>query len=254
VSKGQQVSPNARLAYVTPANQFPLGVAMSANRRIELLNWAVQAGAWLIEDEYDAEYRYSGKPLASLHSLDQSGSVIYVGTFTKMLFNAIRLGFMVVPERLVHTIEIARSFVDCHPATLEQAVLAQFITDGHFGHHVQKMRSIYSERLKILRDASADRLSEFLDIENAAAGIRTIGWLKHEGSDQQIAQRASHAGLEIVPLSSFAGQHKQRPGLVLGFAACDENELKRGVAVLHKLLASMPRPARPDSPMVFPPD
>ena len=115
VEAARKRSPQAKLVYVTPANQFPLGVTMSADRRMELLEWAVSVGAWVVEDEYDAEYRYYGRPVAALQSLDRSGSVIYVGTFTKMLFNGLRMGFLVVPERLAGAFEAARSLVDRHP-------------------------------------------------------------------------------------------------------------------------------------------
>src|SRR6202000_916456 len=158
-------SPSARVAYVTPANQFPLGTAMSAERRVDLLSWAVRAGAWIIEDEYDAEYRYSGKPIASLHSLDRSGSVIYVGTFTKMLFNALRIGFIVVPERLIEAFRVARSFLDRHAPTLDQAVLTEFINEGHLGHPVRKMRQLYAERSQLLADEANKRLSGLLDVQ-----------------------------------------------------------------------------------------
>jgi GntR family transcriptional regulator/MocR family aminotransferase len=144
VGKGIELAPRARVAYVTPANQFPLGTVMSAKRRVELLGWAIRSGAWIIEDEYDAEYRYFGKPVASLHSMDTSGSVLYVGTFTKMLFNALRLGFVVLPERLVETFERARSYMDRHPATLDQAVLAEFISEGHVTSAITSARCVRS--------------------------------------------------------------------------------------------------------------
>lgn len=239
VGKGVELAPNARVAYVTPANQFPLGSVMSAKRRVELLAWAVRSGAWVIEDEYDAEYRYFGKPLASLHSVDTSGSVLYVGTFTKMLFNALRLGYVVLPERLVETFERARSFIDRHPATLDQAVLAEFISEGHFGNHVRKMRQVYSERLQVLTTAASGRLAESLRVEEAAAGMRTVAWIKPRLSDRAVAERAARLGLEVVPVSTFTAQYTQRPALILGFAGCNASEIKRGVSVLEKLFRSL---------------
>ena len=143
---------------------------MSAERRVELLSWATRAGAWIIEDEYDAAYRYSGKPIGHC-SLDKSGSVIYVGTFTKMLFNALRIGFIVVPERLVEAFRIARSFIDRHAPTLDQAVLTEFINEGHFGHHVRKMRQIYSYRSQLLTEEANRRLAGLLDVEHAESGM-----------------------------------------------------------------------------------
>jgi GntR family transcriptional regulator/MocR family aminotransferase len=239
VGRGIDLAPHARVAYVTPANQFPLGTVMSAQRRVELLAWAVRSGAWVIEDEYDAEYRYFGKPVASLHSVDRSGSVLYVGTFTKMLFNALRLGFVVLPERLVEAFERARSFMDRHPATLDQAVLAEFISEGHFGNHVRKMRQVYAERLQILSEASASRLAAFLAVENAPAGMRTVAWIKPKLSGRIVAERAAKLGLEVVPVSVFTAKYTQKPALILGFGGCNASEIKRGVSVLETVFRSV---------------
>jgi GntR family transcriptional regulator/MocR family aminotransferase len=236
VAAARKLAPRARLAYVTPANQFPLGVTMSADRRMELLNWAVSAGAWIVEDEYDAEYRYFGRPIAALQSLDRSGSVIYVGTFTKMLFNALRLGFVVVPERLVNAFEAGRSVVDRHAPTLDQAILAEFITEGHFGHHVRRMRQTYSERMAVLLDASRKELAGLLEVTDAAAGMRTIAWLETRMSDHVAAQRAQSLGLELTALSTLTMKHFHKPALILGFAGCNPGELRRGVSVLATAL------------------
>jgi GntR family transcriptional regulator/MocR family aminotransferase len=237
VARGMKSSPAARVVYVTPANQFPLCTAMSAERRVELLSWAARAGAWIIEDEYDAEYRYSGKPIASLHSIDKSGSVIYVGTFTKMLFNALRIGFIVVPEHLVEAFRITRSFMDRHAPTLDQAVLAEFINDGHFGHHVRKMRQVYSDRSQLLTEEANRRLAGLLDVEKAQSGMRTVGWIKTSVTETVLTQRAQELGLEVVPMSSYVNRYEQRPALTLGFAGCSASEIKRGVSVLEAILS-----------------
>ena len=228
------------MAYVTPANQFPLGLSMAATRRLELLHWAASANAWIIEDEYDAEYRYAGKPIAALQSLDRSGCVIYVGTFTKMLFNALRLGFMVLPERLVETFEAVRSAVDRHPPTLDQAILAEFISEGYFGHHVRHMRQVYAERMGILKEASDKELGGLLDVMDAQAGMKTVAWLRHGKSDDLAAKRAYRAGVETLPLSAFSLEHSHRPGLMLGFAGCSPAELQRGVTALARALQVRP--------------
>jgi GntR family transcriptional regulator / MocR family aminotransferase len=237
VATGIKSSPAARLVYVTPANQFPLGTVMSAERRAELLSWAARAGAWIIEDEYDAEYRYSGKPLASLHSLDRSGSVIYVGTFTKMLFNALRIGFIVVPERLVKAFRIARSFIDRHAPTLDQAVLTEFINEGHFGRHVRKMRQIYSDRSKLLAEEANRHLSGLLDVEHAQSGMSTRAWIKTRVTEMVLTRRAEQVGLEVYPISSCVIKYEQKPALMLGFAGCNASEIKRGVSVLEAILS-----------------
>lgn len=236
VQAGRRLAPQARLAYVTPANQFPMGVTMSVDRRIELLRWAASVDAWIIEDEYDAEYRYFGRPVASLQALDRSNCVIYVGTFTKMLFNALRLGFVVLPERIVDAFAAARNFVDRHPPTLDQAILAEFITDGHFGHHVRRMRKVYSERMDILKAAADEQLDGILDVVQAGAGMRTLGWLKTWSSDKKASDAVRGTGLETVALSSFTKRYKQPPALILGFAGCNRAELHRGVAQLATAL------------------
>src|SRR5246127_5507490 len=237
VASGIKSSPAARMVYVTPANQFPLGTVMSAERRVELLSWAARAGAWIIEDEYDAEYRYSGKPLASLHSLDRSGSVIYVGTFTKMLFNALRIGFIVVPERLSEAFRIARSFLDRHAPPLDQAVLTEFINEGHFGHHVRKMRQVYSDRSQLLAEEAKRHLSGLLDVQRAQAGMCTVAWIKIPVTEVALTQRAEQLGLEVTPISLFVNKYEQKPALMLGFAGCNASEIKRGVSVLEVILS-----------------
>ncbi|MEO8368951.1 MAG: PLP-dependent aminotransferase family protein [Candidatus Solibacter sp.] len=231
VDEARKLRPEARVAYVTPANQFPLGVTMAPHRRAELLDWAAGRNAWIIEDEYDAEYRYSGPPVPSLQSLDRSGCVIYMGTFTKMLFNSLRLGFIVLPQRIVEPFMAARTVLDRHPPTLDQAVLADFIMDGHFGHHVRRMRQVYARRSAALCDASSE-LAGCLDVVQPVSGMRTLGWVKTQEPDSQVAARARSLGLEVAALSDFTQRHAHPGALVLGFAGCSTAELKRGVEVL----------------------
>ena len=236
VEEARKVEPRAKLAYVTPANQFPVGIAMSVERRLELLDWATQADAWIIEDEYDAEYRYQGRPVPALQSMDRSGCVIYIGTFTKMLFNSLRLGFMVVPERVSRAFVAARALLDRHPPTLDQAILAEFILDGHFGHHVRQMRQTYACRMTALSEAAGDRLSGKLDVVQADSGMRTVAWIKTGQTDTEVAERARSHGLELSALSEFTIRHARPSALVLGFAGCPKAELERGVGVLANVL------------------
>lgn len=236
VAEGKRLAPDAKLAYVTPSNQFPLGTAMSADRRMDLLRWAAGAGAWIIEDEYDAEYRYHGRPVAALQSLDRSGCVIYVGTFTKMLFNALRLGFLVLPPRLTESFQAARSFVDRHPPSLDQAILAEFIAEGHFGHHVRRMRKTYAERMQELKRAAGRHLAGLIEVDDAAAGMRTMGWLQRPMADTEASARAARLGLEVIPLSGFTRNTPRPPALILGFAGCSPEELHRGAQVLARAL------------------
>jgi GntR family transcriptional regulator/MocR family aminotransferase len=246
VQAARKLAPSARMAYVTPANQFPLGVTMSLDRRFELLQWAVKSGAWIVEDEYDAEYRYFGRPVAALQSLDRSGCVIYIGTFTKMLFNALRLGFLVLPERLVSAFEQVRSFTDRHPPTLDQAILSEFILDGHFGHHVRRMRQVYAERASVLQEAARKKLSGSIDVVYPAAGMRAIGWLAPGIPADAVLDRGRSLGLELTAVAEFSHRHRHPPALVLGFAACSPAELRRGIDVLADVFRRLPE-TREDS-------
>jgi len=197
-----------------------------------LLDWAAEQNAWIVEDEYDAEFRYSGQPLPSLQSLDRSGCVIYIGTFTKMLFNSLRLGFLVVPERIADAFTAARTVLDRHPPTLEQAVLAEFITEGHFGQHVRRMRQIYGRRITALREAANAQLHGKLDVVQANSGMRTLAWVLTGQRDVNVAEKARALGLEVAALSEFTMRHPQPDALILGFAGCASAELKRGVSVI----------------------
>jgi GntR family transcriptional regulator/MocR family aminotransferase len=155
-----------------------------------------------------------------------------------MIFNALRLGFMVLPERLVDAFASARSFVDRHPPTLDQAILAEFITEGHFGHHLRRMRQTYAERIDVLTTAADKHLNGLLDVVHAGAGMRTLGCLKTGKSDHLAAQQAQKLGLEVEPLSMFSTKYQEAPALILGFAGCNPAELRRGVAVLATALRS----------------
>jgi GntR family transcriptional regulator / MocR family aminotransferase len=242
VDWGRKRVPGAKLAYVTPANQFPLGVAMSLARRRALLDWAEAQGSWVVEDDFDSEYRYSGRPLAALQCLDRSESVIYVSTFTKILFNALRLGFMVLPPRLVEPFAAARNCIDRHPPTLDQAILAEFILDGHFGHHIRRMRQVYAERMEVLAEAAERRLGGLLDVVKTVTGMRTVGWLLTGEGDRSAQERAIAQGLELGALSMFTLRHPVRSGLMLGFAGSSPAELRRGVNVLAGVLEKFDEP------------
>ncbi len=160
---GIRAEPNARLAYVTPSHQYPTGAILSLDRRLDLLDWAARSGAWILEDDYDSEFRYTGRPLASLQGLDRAERVLYVGTFTKVLYPSLRLAYLVVPPALFPAFLAARSFIDRHSPTLPQAVVADFLDGGHFSSHLRKMRALYSHRQA--------HLLACLDRHAAATGI-----------------------------------------------------------------------------------
>jgi len=225
-----------RLVYVTPGHQFPLGVTMSLRRRLALLEWARRSGVLIFEDDYDSEYRYAGRPVPAMQGLDRSGVVIFAGSFTAVLFPALRLGYLVVPEEMVDVFAAAESVSTHHPPLLEQAVLCDFITEGHFARHIRRMREIYAERLQVLLESAREKLLGALEISNVEAGLQTVGWLRSGFSGEKIANRAAARDVEVVPLSRYASGRPRREGLILGFAAVDPKELRRGVDELAQIL------------------
>jgi GntR family transcriptional regulator/MocR family aminotransferase len=228
--------PPGRLVYVTPAHQFPLGVTMSLRRRLELLEWARRSGTLIFEDDYDSEYRYSGRPVPALQGLDRAGVVIFAGSFTAVLFPALRLGYLVVPPDMVDIFAAAESVSTHHPPLLEQAILCDFIAEGHFARHIRRMRELYAERLAVLLEGAREKLSDNLEISNVEAGLQTVGWLNNRGSSEKLAAAAARKGVEVVPLSRYAFGRAKRDGLILGFAAVDPPELRRGLDLLAKTL------------------
>ncbi len=237
VDWGRHTAPRARMAYVTPASQYPLGVVMSKARRSALLRWAMEVNSWIVEDEFDAEYRYFGPSVASLQSEDRHGSVLYVGTFSKVLFGSLRLGFLVLPEAIVETFVQYRYATDWQVSTLDQATLSEFIAEGHLGQHIQRMRSIYKERSEILQYGALKHLEGLVKVDPVEVGMRTVGWLLRHKDDEAAAQLARQLGLEVAALSSFTIRHPSPPGFVLGFASCNEKELLEGTSILAQALA-----------------
>ncbi|HEX4498619.1 MAG TPA: PLP-dependent aminotransferase family protein [Thermoanaerobaculia bacterium] len=222
----------ARLAYVTPSHQFPLGISMSLPRRLALLEWARQAGAMIFEDDYDGEFRYSGRPVPALQGLDRQGLVLYSGSFSKVLFPSIRLGYLVVPPDLVDAFAAVKSVTSRHAGVPDQAVLCEFIAEGHFGRHVRRMREIYAERLAVLQEGARRRLGGLLEISGIDAGLQTAGWLVGTIDGETAARAAAGRGVEVTALSVYSRGPVAREGLHLGFAAVDPREIRRGVEEL----------------------
>jgi GntR family transcriptional regulator/MocR family aminotransferase len=231
--------PRARMIYVTPGHQFPLGVTMSLRRRLSLLEYARRARAIIFEDDYDSEYRYSGRPIPALQGLDNSSVVIFAGSFSLVLFPSLRLGYVVVPPNMVDIFAAAASVSTHHPPLLDQAILCDFIREGHFARHVRRMRQLYAERLSVLIESAHARLGGVLEIGDVEAGLRTVGWLRSGISAERVASAAAKRDVEVVPLSRYAYGRAPRNGLVLGFAAVDARELKRGVEELAKALGEI---------------
>ena len=236
VEEGLQKSAEARLAYISPSHQYPLGVTLSLPRRLRLLQWAEDQKGWIVEDDYDSEYRYDGRPLASVQGLDKAGRVIYVGTFSKVLFPALRIGYMVVPDRIVDAFHAARAHADRGAPLLEQAVLASFIEEGHLSRHVRRMRTLYAERRAILVETAQHHLGNLLEINETKAGLHLVGWLPPGVNDQAISNKLKEYGMYAPALSSFAFTPLSRGGLVLGFAAIPTNEIQIAVKRLWGVL------------------
>ncbi len=240
VAWGTAHAPTPRLVYVSPSYQYPLGVTMSLARRLALLDWASRADAWVLEDDCDSEYRYTGRPLAALQGLDRDGRVIYLGTFSKVLLPSLRLGYLVVPPDRVDAFAAARALVDRHSPLVEQAVLADFIHDGHFAHHVRRTRLLYAERQATLVEAASRELSGLLDVRPADAGLHLIGWLPEGVDDVAAASLADARDVETIPLSRYYLQPAPRGGLVLGYAALNEEQIRDGVSRLAQALQRTP--------------
>jgi len=233
---------NARMVYVTPSHQFPLGMTMSLTRRLELLEWARGAGAWIVEDDCDGEYRYAGRPIASLQGLDGDNRVIYTGTFSKVLFPSLRIGYLVVPPDrpdLVDAFIAGRVMIDLQLATIPQAALADFIEAGHFTRHLRRMRKLYGSRQSLLLEAARAELSGLLEIQESEAGMHLVGWLPPEVSDMEAARAASQHNVLALPLSAFSLRPVARGALILGYTAFNEREIREGVRRLNTALAEV---------------
>lgn len=230
--------PSVSFVYVTPSHQFPLGVTMSLARRLALLEKAAERDLWIIEDDYDSEFRYGGKPVTSLQGLDKNGRVLYVGTFSKTVFPGLRLGCLVVPEDLIGVFSAARAVSDGHSSVVDQAILAEFIAEGHFAKHLHRMRKIYQKRQEILVSEVKRELAGLMEIEPNNAGMHLIGWLPEKADDISISKKLAAVGIRNMPVSLYAMMKMPRGGIMLGYTATDEEQIKNGVETIKKVLMS----------------
>jgi GntR family transcriptional regulator / MocR family aminotransferase len=233
VEEGIRRAPKAHAVYITPSHQYPLGMTMSATRRMLLLNWASRSGAWIIEDDYDSEYRFGGRPIASLQSLDSGARVIYVGTFNKVMFPALRLGYVVVPKDLVPAFSTARDAADVFSSTLYQAVMNDFIREGHFSRHIRRMRILYRERRTALVEAIQKQAGERLEVIGAEAGMHLVALLRPAASDVAVARKAAQMGVSAMPLSACYSKPPVRGGLILGYGGTDSHQISDGIRKLR---------------------
>src|SRR5580692_1977639 len=238
VAAGIKLCRNARVAYVTPSHQYPLGATMSVARRLQLLEWAHHSGAWIVEDDYDSEYRYESMPVASMQGLDPGSRVIYIGTFSKTLFPSLRLGYMVIPPALVDRFLAVRQSNDLGPSHLYQAALADFISGGHFTRHIRKTRQLYAERRNALAQALRKEFGSEIEIMGAEAGMHLVVTLPPGMSDRTISARAAQEQLWLWPLSAaYVGQNV-RQGFILGFGGTKADEMPAQVRRLRKAMRS----------------
>lgn len=241
VAAGLRAEPNFRLAFVTPSHQHPLGAVMSLQRRLDLLRAAEESDAWIVEDDYDGEFYYSGHPPPTLKSVDTVGRVIYVGTFSKSLFPGLRIAFMVVTGPLAEVFgRIAGATLQGAPTVLQE-VVANFIAEGHFASHIRRMRKIYMERHEVLIEAAAQRLAGALDIRPTDSGLQTVGHLLTGQDEIAVAEAAAARNVIVAPLSRFAIAPVAATGFGIGFSTSAPSEIRAGLDRLAVAIDSVGR-------------
>ncbi len=232
LEEGKKRAPEARLIALTPSHQYPLGTTMSLSRRLAILDWARDAEAWVLEDDYDSEYRYAGRPLAALQGLDEGNRVIYAGTFSKVLFPGLRLGYLVVPDTLVDAFVQARAALDDYASLIAQPALATFLEEGHFTAHLRRMRRLYAARQEALLEAGKRHLHGLLDLSPDQAGLHLVAGMSSSfteiADDKAASARAAKAGVVAPPLSRYYMDRPDRQGLLLGYASLSEAAIEEG--------------------------
>jgi GntR family transcriptional regulator/MocR family aminotransferase len=236
VSQGKQLFGRAKAAYLTPAHQFPLGMTMPLERRLDILEWAADVSAFVIEDDYDSEFRFEGYPVPALQGLDRNDNVILLGTLNKVLFPSLRLGYAVLPPILIDPFLAFRYGTDVNAGDLAQAILCDFIVEGHLGRHIRRMRELYAGRLNALLNGGRKYLKGLLDISPVQAGLYTAGFLRNGMASREAETAAFAHNIETMGLHRFALRAPEVTGLLMGFAAFDEREIRSGVVRLAKAL------------------
>jgi GntR family transcriptional regulator / MocR family aminotransferase len=238
VEAGMRRCRSAEAALVTPSHQYPMGATMSASRRLQLLEWAHNSGSWIIEDDYDSEYRYEGMPISSLQGLDPGNHVVYIGTFSKVLFPTLRIGYVVIPPDLVERFIAVRLTMDISPPNFFQLVLADFIQEGHFSRHIRRMRLLYRERRSALLESIRNELDLAVTVLGEQAGLHVSVTLPHGFDDHELSDRAARDGLWLVPLSSSYIERPSPQGFILGFSNIPAGEIPRSMKKLKNILHS----------------
>ncbi|MCG8490724.1 MAG: PLP-dependent aminotransferase family protein [Sneathiellales bacterium] len=236
LEKARKLAPQARLACISPSHQYPIGHTMSLRRRLDLLNWAKEENCFILEDDYDSEYRYTGRPLSSLQGLDTDNRVLYVGTMSKVMFPGLRIGYLVVPPDLVDIFLALRKEMDGHSPAVAEAALAEFISEGYLAAHIRKMRLLYDQRQKMLIRLLEQKASQYLEASPQETGMHLIGRLKQGIRDKEVEEKARNRGLLVRSLSGFYIEATEENGLLLGFASISEQEMPQLVDRLVSVL------------------
>jgi len=244
VGAGIKSAPKAVAAFVTSSHQYPTGVVLSMARRLELLDWARETGAWIIEDDYASEYRYSGRPLASLQGLDDAERVLYVGTLNKALFPGLRVGYAVVPPSLLRAFVGARYLMDRQPPSLYQTVIAEFMRQGHFAAHIRRTRLMYRDQRDILASELMRRVGTHVTFDVPDNGMHLIAYLGQGVSDVELERTARERGVVVRAMSRFYKLARPRQGLMLGFAGYPSQMIVPAVARLGQVIRESARPPR----------
>ena len=244
VSEGIKRAPNAKLIVVTPSHQYPLGVSMGLERRLELLDWANRNNVWIVEDDYNSEFRHQDSMIASLRSLDREQRVIYLGTFSKIMMPSLRLGYVVAPERFVSTFSKGRARIDVHSSGIGQQALAEFMKEGHLLRHLRRMRKVYAERQQALMQAIITLMPDDLHLAPAATGLHLVAFftdrLKARMTDDEAARILKQAGIHVQPLSQNYLERATRPGLVFGYGRLKAEDAPRLIAGIADALVCGP--------------
>ncbi|MDZ3832618.1 MAG: PLP-dependent aminotransferase family protein [Sphingopyxis sp.] len=229
----------AKAVFLTPSHQFPTGVTLTLDRRLALIEWAMRNQAWIIEDDYDSEFHYAGKPTACVQGLDPYERTIYIGTFTKSLFPGLRIGYVVLPPQLVKPMTVARTLLDGHTAPMTQMTLARFMEGGHFGAHVRAMRGVYAKRLDLLARLVRDHLSDIVEAQVPAGGLQMPCLLTGDLSESRAIDAAQRVGIELLGLSGLHAADGGKAGFLMGFAAYTPLEIETAVRKLKSALQAI---------------
>ncbi len=234
--------PEANIIYTTPSHQYPLGSTLSISRRLKLLEFGGEKNIWIIEDDYDGEFRYSGNPLPSLQGMDKYGRVIYIGTFSKVLFPGLRLGYLVLPSvDLVDSFAVERAIIDRQSPVIEQLVTAEFMKKGYFTSHIRKMRILYKERQEFFINEIKKELGDLITISPAVSGMHLLAWLPDYLDDKEVSNALKENNLVARPLSDSILKFKRKPALILGYTAFDKGKIKWGVNILKETIKTLSR-------------